>query len=67
MQQWWQNGKLHRTDGSAIECFNPEGKPEITEYFIDGKKLTYEQWQKKALADKLISNDKQNKPKNMGL
>ena len=38
-QRWWRDGRLHREDGPAIECADG-----TKEWFIDGVKLTAEQF-----------------------
>ena len=38
-KQWYLNGKLHRTDGPAVEYGNGNRA-----WFLNGKRLSYDQW-----------------------
>lgn len=42
-RSWWQNGKLHREDATAIEY----GDKRHGEYFLEGENLTKEEFYKR--------------------
>jgi hypothetical protein len=38
-KRWWLNGKLHRTDGPAVEWANGD-----VSWFLNSRKLTFDAW-----------------------
>ena len=43
---WKRHGKTHRTDGPALEYYSESRKRMAQEYWLDGERFQYEEWDK---------------------